>query len=271
MSDTLDSADSDTRWSLRGRAAVVTGASSGIGAATALTLARRGASVVLVGRDQARLDETSAQVQAVGAAVEVVAADVRDSGAVGAVMARAVDTFGRLDVVSANAGGMSVIAPLIEYPDDAFDDEVAVNLRSVFLTIKHALPIMVRQGSGSIVVTGSLCSERGFPGGAGYCAAKHGVVGLVRTAAAEYAQAGVRTNAVLPGVVDTPGLRGLVTEAAGDVQTGLDMLARVAPAGRVASAEEVADVVAFLSSDAASFVNGAAWTVDGGALAVHPS
>jgi 3alpha(or 20beta)-hydroxysteroid dehydrogenase len=155
-----------------------------------------------------------------------------------------------------------------EYPEDVFDEVIAVNLRGVFLGLRHVLPVMLRQGSGSIVNTGSLASERGLPLTAAYNASKHAVVGLTKTAAAEVGAAGVRVNAVLPGMIDTRMLRSLVdTMSGGDMEAGMQFVAGVAPQGRTGTVEEVAAIVAFLASDAASFVNGVAWPVDGGALA----
>ncbi len=260
---------STERFDLTGAAALVTGASSGIGAATAVTLAERGAGVVLVGRDRRRLDAVAERTRAAGdGAVGTVVADIGDASAVAAAVDGTVDRFGRLDVVFANAGVVGPAAPFADYPDEALAAFLDTDLRGTYLTIKHALRVMAPQRSGSIIATGSLASERGVPLTVAYNIAKHAVLGMVRTAAVEYASAGVRVNAVLPGFVDTPLTQGIV-----DAATGGDPVARAAvlsassPAGRAASPEEIADVVAFLASPAAGFVTGAAVSVDGGAYA----
>lgn len=256
-------------FDLTGKAAVVTGASSGIGAATAVSLAGRGANVVLVGRSVERLKEVEDRARALDAgAVDSVSGDVGDPVVMRDVVAHTVREFGTLDIVFANAGIVGPTVPFADYPDEAFGQVLATDLHGVYLTIKHSLQVMARQRSGSIIVTGSLGSERGLPTTVAYNVAKHAVLGMVRTAAVEYAGMGVRINAVIPGIIDTPLMVGLVDAATGgDPQARAAMLAASSPAGRAASPQEVADVVMFLASDMASFVNGAAWTVDGGAYA----
>jgi 3alpha(or 20beta)-hydroxysteroid dehydrogenase len=254
---------------LEGRAAVVTGAGRGIGRATSLALARAGARVLLVDRDLPALEESAQAIVSDGGEARVCIADVRSSDDVQAYVREAVSSFGSLDVLFNNAGIEGPVAQLAEYPEDAFDEVLAVNLRGVFLGLRHTLPVMLRQGSGSIVNTGSIASERGLPGTAAYNAAKHGVLGLTRTAAAETGGSGVRVNAVLPGIVDTRLLRSLLAEmTSDDVETAIASVATIAPVGRAARPEEIAEVVVFLASDAASFVNGVGWPVDGGVLAV---
>lgn len=253
--------------SLAGRTAVVTGGSSGIGRASAVLLAQRGASVVVVGRRASALDATVQQIAGDGGVARAVVADVQDGPAVRDLVAQTEEWFGSVDVVLANAGISGPNVMFADYPDDAFDEVVAVNLRGTFLTLKHALPAMAARGSGSIVVMGSLGSARGLPTSAAYNASKHAIVGLARTAAVEYGGRGVRVNAVLAGWVDTPLSRAGLESFAGSADAGLALVARTAPAARVASPDEIAEVVAFLASDAAGYVNGAAWEVDGGVLA----
>ena len=253
--------------SLVGRAAVVTGGSSGIGRASALRLAERGASVVVVGRDRPRLDATVRQIERGGGVARAVVAEAQDGPAVRDLMAQTEEWFGSLDVLVANAGTAGPPMALADYPDEVFDEVVAVNLRGTFLALKHALPRMVARGRGSVVVVGSLSSVRGLPSSAAYTASKHAVVGLAQTAAVDYGAQGVRVNAILAGWVDTPLSRGALEGFAGSGDAGLAIAARTAPAGRVATPDEIGEVVAFLASDAASFVNGAAWEVDGGVLA----
>lgn len=208
------------------------------------------------------------EVGAAGGEARVHVADVSRSEDVQGYVAAALESFGSIDVLFNNAGIEGAVAPIAEYPEDVFDEVIAVNLRGVFLGLRHVLPVMLRQGSGSIVNTGSLASERGLPLTAAYNASKHAVVGLTKTAAAEVGAAGVRVNAVLPGMIDTRMLRSLVdTMSGGDMEAGMQFVAGVAPQGRTGTVEEVAAIVAFLASDAASFVNGVAWPVDGGALA----
>jgi NAD(P)-dependent dehydrogenase (short-subunit alcohol dehydrogenase family) len=201
--------------------------------------------------------------------VERLVAAVTRSADVQAYVAFALERMGSIDVLFNNAGIEGPVAPLAEYPEDGFDEVLAVNVRGVFLGLRHVLPVMLRQRSGSVINTGSLASERGLPNTGAYNAAKHAVLGLTRTAAAEVGGFGVRVNAVLPGMIDTRMLRSLVGSLGGsaDVERGVQQVARVAPQGRPGRPEEVAEVVCFLASDAASFVNGVGWPVDGGALA----
>ena len=257
--------------SLSGRAAVVTGGGGGIGSATGAALARAGASVLLVDRDAAALVDARQRVRegSVGeATVETFEADVSESEQVQAYVAKALAELGTIDVFFNNAGIEGPVAALVDYPEEEFDRVISVNLRGIFLGLKYVLPVMLAQGSGSIINTGSIASARGLPNTIGYNAAKHAVLGMTRSAASEYAETGVRINAVLPGMIDTRLLRSLATTMAdGDTEGGLAGAAAAAPANRLGSPEEIAGVVAFLASDAASFVNGAGWSVDGGALA----
>jgi NAD(P)-dependent dehydrogenase (short-subunit alcohol dehydrogenase family) len=148
-----------------------------------------------------------------------------------------------------------------------FDRIIAINLRSMFLGLRYVLPVMVKQGAGSVVNTASIASERGLAGACAYNASKHGVVGLTRTAASEVGQKGIRVNCVMPGVIETPLLVGMLEQMFDSVEAGKAKLGQVATLNRIAQPGEVGRVVSFLLSNDASFVNGAAWEVDGGALA----
>jgi NAD(P)-dependent dehydrogenase (short-subunit alcohol dehydrogenase family) len=255
---------------LAGRAAVITGGAGGIGTATGVAMGRAGARVMLVDVDEGRLAGAAEAVAATGAEAHTHVADVTSSEAVRGYVAAALAAFGTIDVLFNNAAIIGPIGALAEYDEEDFDRIIAINVRGVFLGLRHVLPIMLAQRSGSIINTGSLSSERGLPGTPAYNAAKHAVVGLTRSAAAEVGHAGVRVNAVLPGMIDTPMLR-TVTAGFPDPEGALRAAEGVSPQGRLGSAEEVADVVTFLASDAASLVNGAAWAVDGGILGTLPT
>lgn len=247
---------------------VITGAAGAIGSATARLLASRGARLVLVDIDAGRLDALGGELAARGAPVVTVTADVSRAEDVAGYVATALETFGRIDGFFNNAGTEGVLGPTQDYDEGEFDRVIAVNLKGVFLGLRHVLPVMVRQGHGSIVNTGSIASERGLAGACAYNASKHAVLGLTRTAASEVGPVGVRVNAVMPGVIDTPLLEAMLEMMFnGDIALGKKTLGRVAPLDRIGTPTEVAEVVAFLLGDAAAFVNGAAWSVDGGALA----
>jgi NAD(P)-dependent dehydrogenase (short-subunit alcohol dehydrogenase family) len=253
------------RMRLDGKAAVITGAGGGIGRAIALEFAAAGARVVLVGRNEAMLAETA---EALGdAETRVVAADVSRTADVRRIVDESTGAFGTVDVLVNNHGVEGVVARLADYPEDEFDRVIAINLRGTFLLMQHVLPIMRERGSGSIVNLGSVASERGLIGTSAYIASKHGLLGLTRCAAAEYGAAGIRVNAITAGMIDTRMLRAICeAHAPDDVEGMLGVIAGVAPLSRLATPDEVATVALFLASDAASFVNGAAWEVDGGAL-----
>ena len=158
--------------------------------------------------------------------------------------------------------------PIYEYEEAEFDRIVAVNQKGIFLGLRHVLPVMLKQGHGAVVNTGSIASERGLAGACAYNSTKHAVIGLTRTAASEVGAKGVRVNAVMPGVIDTPLLEAMLRMMFnGDLAAGKKALGKVATMDRIGTPEEVGEVVTFLLSDAASFVNGAAWAIDGGALA----
>lgn len=242
-----------------GDAVLVTGASTGIGRATAGLLAARGAKVFLVARRQPELQQAVMDIRAEGGIADCCAADISDRAALNAAIDAAEAAFGPLYGAFANAGTGGRFSPIGGYADEDFDGVVTTNLLSPFWTLRRVLPGMIARGRGSVVVTGSLASERGMANNAAYVASKHGVLGLARAAAIEGAAHNVRSNCVIPGFIETPMMSGI------DPQTRA-RLAGLVPQKRMGAAEEVAEVAAFLLSEASSYVTGQAWSVDGGML-----
>jgi NAD(P)-dependent dehydrogenase (short-subunit alcohol dehydrogenase family) len=250
-----------------GRVAVITGGAGMIGHAAAMSLASAGTDVMLVDINAEALAARRGAIDALGVRVVTHVADVSKSSDVAAYVASALETFGRIDAFFNNAGIEGKLGPTHEYDEAEFDKIIAVNLKGIFLGLRHVLPVMLRQGHGAVVNTGSIASERGLAGACAYNASKHAVIGLTRTAASEVGPRGIRVNAVMPGVIDTPLLEAMLRMMfKGDVQAGKRALGKVATLDRIGTPAEVGEVVAFLLSDAAKFVNGAAWAVDGGAL-----
>ncbi|HTQ37270.1 MAG TPA: SDR family NAD(P)-dependent oxidoreductase [Steroidobacteraceae bacterium] len=252
---------------LAGKAVIVTGAAGAIGFATARVLAREGARLMLVDVQADKLAQREHELRTSGAEVIGQPADVSRSTDVQAFVAATREHFGRIDGLFNNAGIEGHIAPTWEYDEAEFDRVTRTNVNGVFLGMRHALPVMLAQGAGAIVNTASIGSERGLAGACTYNASKHAVVGLTRTAAAEAGPRGIRVNCVMPGVIDTPLLDSVLGPLfGGDIAAGKKTLGKVAPLERIGQPVEIGEVVAFLLSDAASFVTGAAWAIDGGAL-----
>ena len=253
--------------SMKGKTVIITGGAGMIGHATAMTLARAGADVMLVDINAATLAARRGAVEALGGRVETHVADVSKSGDVQAYVGRTLKVFGRIDGFFNNAGTEGKLGPIYEYEESEYDRVIAVNQKGIFLGLRYVLPVMLKQGHGAVVNTGSIASERGLAGACAYNATKHAVIGLTRTAASEVGGKGVRVNAVMPGVIDTPLLEAMLRMMFnGDIAAGKKALGKVATMDRIGTPEEVGEVVTFLLSDGAAFVNGAAWAVDGGAL-----
>lgn len=241
--------------------ALVTGAASGIGRATALAFAREGAQLVLADIADDPGAETASLAQAAGAAATTyVHCDVSRREDVAALIAHAMATYGRLDRAVNNAGIEGVVAPTADYPDDVWHRVLAVNLTGVWLCLKHELPPMVAQGGGRIVNVSSVQGVTASAGMCAYAAAKHGVIGLTRSAALEYGRHHVRVNAVCPGPIETP-MAERVLSASGETR---DDVAGAIALQRWATPAEVAAAIVWLCSDAASYVTGHALLVDGG-------
>ena len=238
---------------------LVTGASTGIGRATARLLASRGARVSLVARRQAVLDDVVREIEAAGGKGAAFSADVADKAALIAAVDAAEATFGPVDGLYANAGTGGGFAPFHLYDDNTFEDVLRTNLIAPFWAIKRVLPSMIERRRGAILVTGSLASHRGMANNPGYVASKHGLLGLARAAALEAAPHGVRVNCIIPGFIDTPMMEGLPPGAK-------DAIAGHVPQRRMGTPDEMAEVAAFLLSDAASHVTAQSWSVDGGVL-----
>jgi NAD(P)-dependent dehydrogenase (short-subunit alcohol dehydrogenase family) len=246
------------------RHVLVTGASSGIGLATARLLARRGARVFLIARSDDKLAAAADAIARDGGTAAWAVADVGDRSALLAAIDKAEDAFGAVAGLFANAGSGGRFAPLADYDDTQFDTVLRTNLVSVYWAMKRVLPAMLAQGSGSIVVTGSLASARGMPHNVAYVASKHAVLGLARAAAAEAAPRNVRVNCVLPGLIETPMLMQL--DPGAPVEAIRERLGANVPQGRIGTADELAELVCFLLSDRASHITAQTIAVDGGIL-----
>jgi NAD(P)-dependent dehydrogenase (short-subunit alcohol dehydrogenase family) len=248
---------------LAGKVAIVTGAGRGIGAATARRLAQAGAAVILAARNAAELAEVAATITATGGHALAVPTDMTDAAAVAALMQQATATFGRLDILVNNAGMAGGNVPLPEVQEDRFAQVMATNLTGVFLGMKYAIPLLVASGGGAIVNVSSTAGIVGVGVGiAPYIASKHGVVGLTKAAALEYAHANIRVNAVAPGTIRTS----VNARWIDDPQISQRIISGI-PLGRVAAPEEVAEAIYWLCSPAASYVTGVILPVDGGTTA----
>lgn len=250
---------------LSGRVAIVTGAGGGIGRAVALLLADVGAMVLAVDVSEGNGTQTAILIRERGGTSLFSRADVTEEPDVVAYVKAAKDAWGRIDVFMNNAGWQGVIQPLTDCPVDVFDKVMAVNVRGVFLGLKHVLPVMIAQECGAVVNTGSLASYIGTRNLGPYAASKHAVLGLTKTAALEVGRKGIRINAVCPGPVDTPMLDMIeAAQAPGSTQNLREKRAAAIPDGRYATTEEVASLMLYLASDYASHITGQGIQINGG-------
>ena len=248
---------------VKDKVALVTGGGSGIGRASALTFAREGAQVVVSDVAVEGGEETVQLIKKTGGEAVFTKADVSQAAQVEALIAKAVEAYGRLDCAHNNAGIEGNSAKIADYIEADWDRVIAINLTGVWLCMKYEIPQMLQQGGGAIVNTSSVAGLLGFRTGSAYVASKHGVVGLTKTAALEYAKSGIRVNAVCPGAIDTP-MMGRITDHRPHRAA---KMAAGEPVGRMGTPQEIAEAVVWLCSDAASFVTGHPMTVDGGIVA----
>jgi hypothetical protein len=247
-------------FDLRGKVAIVTGASAGIGRATAKVFARAGANVVVAARRKAELDSLVREITAEGADALAVAGDVSDEGFAKELVERAEKKYGRLDVAFNNAGILGEKGPTTSISLAGWDEALKVNLTSAFLAAKHQIPVMLKQGKGSIIFTSTFVGYTvGFPGVAAYAASKSGLIGLTQVLAAEYGPQNIRVNSILPGAVETA-----MYSEANETDEQKSYLTNLHALKRVAWPDELAQAALYLASDASSFQSGTAMLVDGG-------
>lgn len=242
------------------KVAFVTGAANGIGRATALAFAHEGANVVVADVSEQGNQETARMIEDLGGRVLAVKCDVTRTEDVKAALDKTIETFGRLDIAFNNAGVEQKKAATAELEEEEWNRIVDINLRGVFLCMKYEIPLMLKQGGGAIVNTSSGAGVIGIKGGAAYTAAKHGVIGLTKSAALDYASQNIRVNAVCPGYIETP----MMDRFTGGTSEGREKVIAEEPIGRMGKPEEIANAVVWLCSDASSFAVGHALVVDGG-------
>jgi NAD(P)-dependent dehydrogenase (short-subunit alcohol dehydrogenase family) len=256
------------RIDFSGRTAVVTGAGGGIGRAVSLALAEAGARVLAVDLSQDSGEETARLVRERGGEALFQRADVSLESDVSAYVKRALGAWGHIDVFMNNAAWQGAVQPLVDYPVETFDKVIAINVRGVFLGLKHVLAAMIAQKSGAVVNTASLGGYIGTPNLSPYTASKHAVLGLTKTAALEVARKGVRVNAVCPGPVDTPMIRAIEAgQAPGETEKLRAKRTASIPDGRYAEPHEVAHLMVYLASDYASHITGQGVQINGGSHA----
>ncbi len=259
----MSSANS-THMSMDGKVVIITGASRGIGAASARAFAQAGARVVLAARDEQTLEAVARDIRLADGQALVVPTDTGDTTAIAHLVDATLEAFGRLDAAFNNAGDGHMPTPLADIAVEDFDRVVRVNLRGVFLAMKYEIPAMLASGGGAIVNMSSTAGLMGVPGIASYVASKHGIIGLTKAAAADYAQRNIRVNALAPGPILTHRLQH-VPDALRERVVG------PVPMHRMGQPEEVAATVVWLCSDGASYITGATLPVDGGWMAVSGS
>lgn len=248
---------------MKDKVVLITGATSGIGKATAIKFGAAGAKVVVSGRREEEGGAVVAEIEAAGGEASFVRADIAKEDDVKALVAKTVETYGRLDVAINNAG-VELKGAIVDADEADFRRVFDINVWGVLTSMKYEIPEMIKNGGGSIINTSSIVGHIGMAGAAIYIASKHAVEGLTKTAALEYAQQGVRVNAVAPGAIATD----MIDRFAGsDGSEMRDGLTQMHPLGRLGTSEEIADAVLFLASDAASFITGESLKVDGGFVA----
>jgi NAD(P)-dependent dehydrogenase (short-subunit alcohol dehydrogenase family) len=246
--------------SFAGKVAFVTGAATGIGRAAALAFAREGVNVAIADVSEQGNQETARMIEAAGGRVLAIKCDVSRAEDVKAALDKTAEMFGRLDFAFNNAGVEQPLTTAADLTEEMWDRIIGIDLRSVFLCMKHEIPLMLKQGGGAIVNTASGAGVKGFAGQAAYCAAKHGIVGLTKAAALDYAASNIRVNAVCPGIIETP----MMDRFSGGTLEGRARVIAQEPVGRMGKPEEIAAAVLWLCSDAAAFVVGHAMVIDGG-------
>jgi NAD(P)-dependent dehydrogenase (short-subunit alcohol dehydrogenase family) len=251
------------------KVALITGGGGGIGRATALAFAKAGAKVVIVDYDAAAGEATAGIVKQQGGEAKFIKADVTKSADVANYVKETLDTYGKIDCFFNNAGIEGNLAHTADYDEAMFDQVIGVNVKGVFLGLRHVLPVLLKQKSGAVVNTASVAGLVATPGMPAYVASKHAVIGLTKTAAGEVARQGVRVNAVCPGPVDTRMIHSLEKMISPDDPASVNKRYQGAiPSGRYTTPEEIANIVLFLSSDLASNITGAQYVVDGGRTAI---